>query len=449
MAIPSNVVIGWAGSAASIPVGWVRETRLDSMYVVGAATSADADPTTSRGNASHIHTSPAHAPIQDAHTHNFFTIAIAGNVRPLTGGSPLYTSARNLHDHTGTSSAATAVNDSVTITVDATANDLAYTSVIWIKSTGIDATFPVGCVAFWMDDAIPVNWSRTLGGKYLKGASAAADGGSSGGSNTHTHTSPAHTHTIQDHQHVAAASSGPDFTSDFRASATTVSITDTNHYHNVSLDFGSGATNQSTTTTISTSNHEPPYIVVNAITAIAPDLPIGIVALWLGANASIPSGWSRVTALDGKWIKAASANGQVTTTGGATAHTHTASSCQPVQDPHNHLAFGSAPQPSGTKVASGTGFSATITHTHDWDTDVTTATNQAASVSIDNSADGDAYPPYRTAIFIRFASSGPTVSITGATSYDIPQWQSIEGKVLPEVAARIAHGDRRFYPEAL
>lgn len=412
MAVAANIAVAWPSTAASIPAGWTRETSLDGVYVVGAATGADADLVTPRGSASHTHTSPAHAPLQDPHNHTFFSFSLIGTTRILAGGSPIYTAPNIGHGHTGVSSNATAVNDSVSITVDATANELAYASVIWIKSDGSPTALPAGCVAFWMDDALPSGWTRTLAGKYLKGAAAAGDGGGTGGANTHTHTSPAHTHNIQDHQHAPIASSGPDFTANVRATTAANNVSDTTHTHDVTMDFGSGAVNQAVTTTIDPANHEPPFTFVNAIMPAVPDLPVGVVALWLGTVAALPGEWTRVTSLDGRWIKLA-AVGEVTTTGGAATHIHTASACQPLQDPHSHDAFGGTGTGGSHLVNTGTGFSASNAHTHEWGSDITTATNQAASVTVDASAAGDAYPLYRTVIFVQLSG----VHVTGTTTY--------------------------------
>ena len=49
----------------------------------------------------------------------------------------------------------------------------------------------------------------------------------------------------------------------------------------------------------------------------------GVICLWTGTNASIPSGWSRVTALDDKYVKGSAAAVNPGGTGGALTHSHT------------------------------------------------------------------------------------------------------------------------------
>jgi len=415
MAVPANIAVAWPSTAASIPAGWVRETSLDGMYVVGATAGANADLSTPRGSASHIHTSPAHVSVQDAHFHTGSSgNPTSGRIKSI-GGAPLATVSVSLHQHTFTTASAVAVNDSLSIDVDPTTNDLAYTGVIWIKSLGSAAGFPAGSIVFWSIDALPAGWSRTAGGWYLKGAAAAGDGGGTGGANTHTHTSPAHTHTQQTHNHGTLTSDLESISGSANNTSNITTVGD--HTHNVTLSDVAG-TNQPVVTTLSTNNHEPPYTILNAITSAALDYPLGAIALWLGANGSIPTGWSRYTALDGRWLKTATVDGQVGTTGGSSTHTHTASSCLPVQDVHDHDALTDA-GPSAT-VARKTGTTVNVpnsTHKHSWATDGTTVpTNQAAAVTIDPSAAEDAYPPYRTAIFVRLDNASG-IKITGTTTY--------------------------------
>ena len=59
----------------------------------------------------------------------------------------------------------------------------------------------------------------------------------------------------------------------------------------------------------------------------APPAPVnplaGIIIAWPGTVASIPAGWTRVTALDGRYPKMVAAAAEPGTTGGAPTHTHT------------------------------------------------------------------------------------------------------------------------------
>lgn len=55
-----------------------------------------------------------------------------------------------------------------------------------------------------------------------------------------------------------------------------------------------------------------------------PAVPMGVIVMWPDTDASIPTGWSRVTALDDKYAKGvATASTDPGTTGGAATHSHT------------------------------------------------------------------------------------------------------------------------------
>lgn len=66
-------------------------------------------------------------------------------------------------------------------------------------------------------------------------------------------------------------------------------------------------------------------------------IPAGAIFIWTSTNATIPSGWSRVTALDDKYPKGTAASTDPGTTGGATTHTHTATGSHThAIDAHTH-----------------------------------------------------------------------------------------------------------------
>lgn len=421
MAVPTNIIVAWPSTAASIPTGWTRVTELDGRYILGASAAADADLTTDRGNTTHTHTSPSHTPTQNAHTH---TVGTPGNDASdhVDGGASTGSFAAAFeHGHVNANStSATGTNNGVAITVDATSNDLAYVEVIWIKSDGTPISLPTGCIAFFASDTLPSGWTRVHGNKYLKGAAASSDGGGTGGSNTHTHTSPAHTHTQNSHTHGSFNSGAGDIAGDRKGSTSSVSNL-TSHVHTLSL-LASTPTNQSVTTTINSGSHEPPFKKLNHIQAGSADLPDQVICLWGGTAASIPTNWSRFTGMDGQWCKAANADGESnSTTGGSAQHNHTASNCQPTQNAHTHTVNDGGPTTTtGLDIINFTQHSMS-THTHsDWQVSSEVATNNSVAVTIDDCTSGAAYPKHRTLIFIQFTESvGPTVSLGGYTSYDL------------------------------
>ena len=437
------MIVAWPSTAASIPSGWTRETNLDAKYVQGAPVGADADLTTVRGAATHTHTSPAHTPIQNAHSHAVIFGASAGTVNAYVTSQ---LAAADAHTHTGSTGSVTATNNSVAITVNAnSSNDLPYKEVIFIKSDGTPAGIPNGAYAFFASDTLPSGWSRVQGDTYLKGAAAAGDGGGTGGALTHTHTSPPHTHTQNAHTHPQSTSGNNNTNVTINADTGALAAADP-HTHTINTDSRT-ATNNAVTTTLTATNHEPVFKKLNTIlNGGATSLPDNIIALWGGTNAGIPSGWSRYTAMDGFFQKGANANGEsAVTTGGSTTHTHTASNCQPVQALHNHTITLGPPSalvtPSDVSVPTDPNTASDL-HTHSATCSSDRATNQSTTVTIDPNTAESAYPSYARVIFITLTPAVTTVSVNTTYFYN-PAVEDIARKP-PEVEAAIRRGDRRY-----
>ena len=94
MNLPSNAIIIWGGTNASIPAGTTRETQLDGKFIKGTATAID--PNVTGGNATHTHTTPSHTHTLVAHTHSTSLSAASGGNKDSgfssQGGAP--------HNHT-------------------------------------------------------------------------------------------------------------------------------------------------------------------------------------------------------------------------------------------------------------------------------------------------------------------------------------------------------------
>ena len=122
--------------------------------------------------------------------------------------------------------------------------------------------------------------------------------------------------------------------------------------------------------------------------AYDPGIPNGMIFLWPSTNASIPAGWDRVTALDGKYAKGIATNAtQPGATGGAVGHTHTVST-------HTHDTSHTHPMTANTSAAVGTlnssdgaaGTTAILsshTHTVPANTNSATVVSGTATPSID------------------------------------------------------------------
>lgn len=66
------------------------------------------------------------------------------------------------------------------------------------------------------------------------------------------------------------------------------------------------------------------------------NFPAGVIYIWPSTNASIPSGWERVTALDGKYPKGTANATNPNDTGGNATHTHTGTTHTHTMDSHTH-----------------------------------------------------------------------------------------------------------------
>lgn len=103
----------------------------------------------------------------------------------------------------------------------------------------------------------------------------------------------------------------------------------------------------------------------------------GVIFIWTGTNASIPSGWTRVTDLDSRYPKATlntSTNPNVT--GGATTHTHTSPSHTHTAQNHTHTFTTNAGSGGGQSTGTSTN-SARQDHAHP---NVTTGNNTNQSI---------------------------------------------------------------------
>lgn len=83
----------------------------------------------------------------------------------------------------------------------------------------------------------------------------------------------------------------------------------------------------------------------------AATVPSGVTVGWVSTNASIPTGWSRVTALDGRFAKEIATTGtNPGATGGATSHTHTFGG-HTHSISHNHTGWGGSGAGTGVNDA--------------------------------------------------------------------------------------------------
>ena len=417
MVVADGIVCPFVGLASAIPSGFSRKTAWDTLYLVGAGTGADAGGT--GGSANHTHTSPGHTPTVNSHVHSVRTGSGTGACGGPTDPSGVVPS-HCTHGHSGAGSPSNfpaTLNSTIAITINTTSNDLDYQQVIWIESDGTPDGFAPDSLGFFESDNIPHPWERTRNNGYLKGADALGDGGATGGSNTHNHTSPPHTHLGSKHGHwgafTSSASSEPLHINKISTSGFAWSYAKTGHTHSLSLSTVAFTINDSVITAIGSGNSEPLWKKVNIIknVDVGNSLPDQLIEIWSRTHATIPSPWVRYTALDSLFVKGTNADGEVGDTGGSNTHNHTASDCLPLGLPHVHGVNTSSPSTTITaRSGAGSGWG-TNNHGHNgqWDTNLF-QTNNSVSVTIDVNSHGTAIPSYVEVIFIQYSPTIPNES---------------------------------------
>jgi hypothetical protein len=332
-----NTIIIWTGTNASIPAGFSRETSLDSRHPKGTANATN--PNVTGGNANHQHTSPSHTHDIAAHTHTY----TLGNTNSNPTGSGSGSGALDgNHNHSGTSGAASAgTTVGTALTYADYSSEPPSIDVIFIKATG-SSLIPDDGVLFWASTSTPAtgyqfcdgtNGSTDLRNKHLRGAGTGANAGGTGGALTNTHTI-AHTHTANGHTHTGANSGGPYNNGQCQNNSNgAYNLMSPSHVHFVNLTSGTQALNSygGSIGQQAESNIEPAYTKLNPIQNISGSsapLKVGMVAMWLGTLASIPSGWLICDGTNGtpdmrdRHLKASNSLSEHATTGGSNTHTH-------------------------------------------------------------------------------------------------------------------------------
>jgi hypothetical protein len=331
--IPADLILGWPDTAASIPSGWTRVTALDDTLPRGA--TASTTPIATGGSDTHSHTNLSHSHAVSSHSHsvggstgtsNSSTTSARFNgaskpqadqphshTRPSATGS--YTSF-----HTGTSAPGTSSTDNAPATL----------SVIWIKSDGAQANYPVGVLG-WATEAVS-GWTTHAdsSGRFLRGATASGDGGGTAGGATHTHTVNVHAHNGATHDHSIGSTSLSNPSSSIEA-GTGSSTPRWLPRHTHPMDVGSADTGDTTSVsggTTGATNLEPPNRRLRVLQNAGGGTQTRIIGLYTGDIGSLDP---LLTWCDGSggtpdmrgWFAREAGSDSVNSTGGSTSHTHT------------------------------------------------------------------------------------------------------------------------------
>jgi len=415
--LSKDVIIMWPSTAASIPTGFEREnTYLSPNGGTGRyaknTSAAGTNPLTQGGAATHTHTSSGHTHTLNSHTHtgevgnlNCDQDAASNSNKCLLG---------NHHYHTYTTGASSGgTTNSTSVTYGAYSNDPAYYTVIYIKAKGM-TNIPNSAVIYYKNTDTPTGFARhsASDNRFFKG-SATTSSGTTGGGTTNAHAIN-HTHSTNTHTHVNSTSSPvyrsgdrklADYGIDHCNSGTFSPRYD--HTHPVVTGTGTQALNTYEGTK-GAGTIQPLYkklIALQNTSGSHKRTVKGMIAIWLGTYATIPSGWlycdgtKGTIDLKGYYVKNAASTAEIGTTGGANTHTHAAESHSHTSSgSHSHTCTLTAPSLPYAVDAVGP-WGSIRTHTH-VDGPTAVAATYASSTTTANSSSNE--PLYTQVCYIMF-----------------------------------------------
>lgn len=424
----TDMRIFYAGTNATVPTDFTRDTAFDGRYLqgttIGESAAIDVDRTT------HTHTSPQHNHSSPTHVHTQ-----SGGTG--TGSSFLSvtnkTSAALLsHSHIQNNSGAdtSGVNfTAVTFTSDVM--DQPFVKVIVIQPDDNNQTIPDDGIVLADRD---LSASLTLadgdggtptgfdGARYLLGADTAGDGNGIGGDETHNHTSPAHTHTSPAHDVPFPNSSGGPVSFPAAGTSGGTNAGSTSHIHTLSYN-NTTVTLQTTVITISPASNHPLQVDLEAYintSGSSIEIPEGTVVGYVGTPASIPENWKILAGTSEGGQNAVGRQIRVNTVGtgaviGVNEHIHLSGGTHiHIANAHTHSlplannpagSVGLAPARSGFGYP---GMNPLNPHTHTWTIGSTTTVINSNGITV-NPADGR--QSYRRVHWIVFQK--PTIFIQG------------------------------------
>lgn len=398
MALPSPLNLLFEGAEADIPSGWERNPDFNDLYLKGAAAGAGGGG--GGGALTHSHTSPAHTHTMNSHSH---TGNMGASCNAENGGGGTSKAADNCHTHTFNIAGVTGGNLSDAITYQAVNHEPPFRKVIVIRPADGAAALDSNIITLWDQSTLPDGFSlaTNLADKYLKGAPAGGDGGAGAGAYSHTHD-VTHTHSSAVHGHVGLSGGESAHNIDYNTAPGGGALC-SQHSHTVTLGNATESATQYVGSAGSAETDiEPLYKKLVAIknTSGGPTaLRLGMIAIHDGPVATIPKGWSRVSAMDGFHLKIAAVATEAYNSAGSNTHTHAASNS------HTHSALGSHTHSGSTSVYGESGSTSSNpgdgnrSHSHPV-SGVSSNTSAWANATIQaDSANNE--PPYRTVIFVK------------------------------------------------
>jgi hypothetical protein len=167
---------------------------------------------------------------------------------------------------------------------------------------------------------------------------------------------------------------------------------------------------------------------VSTFVELPDTIPADMILGWPSTAASIPSGWSRVTSLDGFHVRGATTTGVPSATGGAASHSHTTPGHTHTIAAHSHSVGGSTGSSnSSTTSARFNGASqpqADQPHTHSRPSATGTAAAFASSSTAPGTSTANNTPPTREVIWIASdgAQANYATSVLGFATESVSGW---------------------------
>ena len=448
MAIPAGIIVGWPGSAASIPPGWSRVNALDGRYLKGIP-NASTNPGATGGSATHTHTTPEHSHDM-AHTHGSTTTASASPANTRLGDSPnVSVAATHTHSVPASGPAEPSTSSSASNVTEAESNEQDRLTVIWIESDGTPESIPAGAVAYGSSAEIPAGWSHRTdtAGRYLRGATAGANGGSlQAGNATHTH-GVFHLHSTS-HTHSPGGTGRTGTPSSTTTIRTGTGITFASPIHSHAIGYASSTLSSvSADAFVASATNDIPHRKYPVIQSSGGRLVPGIIAVWRGTLATIPAGWvlcdgtNGTPNLLGVFVKGANSQlSDVGDSGGSAGHAHGAGTPHThATTSHNHsLTFG--PPTSDLEASNFTGPNSGVGNTHQTAHATVSPSSSVGlgQASVSANTNSDTQPPYAEVAFIQFKGTPFNVRIGGDWVTAMPRMR-VGGKWVDALAhARVS-----------
>ena len=209
--------------------------------------------------------------------------------------------------------------------------------------------------------SIPLNWSRetSLDSLYPKGTAEATNPNTTGGSETHEHTSSGHTHTLNAHTHTFTSGDSDGGTG---SSDGGVNLSNKSHSHNGTTGPIVGGDTDSTALTYGATSNDPPYYEVIFIKSNSYNF-IPVNGLILNQETS-RSGLSAHAASADKYWKGAGTGQDAGTTGGSLTNTHDITHTHTTNTHTHSVAITGGSNNADGQTSGAGGVNAESSHTH-------------------------------------------------------------------------------------